>query len=100
MTSVDIPVGIWCWPGPNAAAGVQEGPTGPVLAVFLDPVNLVLTTPPFPAGALLMSRFLRELARAATAMANELDPVTVPHREGGAHRVRPDRPSGEAGERR
>lgn len=86
MTSVDVPVSMWCWPGPRSAAGMQEGPAGePVLAVFLDPVNLVLTVPPFPTGATVTARFLRELARAAARMADELDPTSV--RLGGAHRA-------------
>lgn len=87
MTSVEMPVGMWCWPGPRAAAGVQEAPDGEyVLAVFLDPVNLVLTVPPFPNGSIVMAAFMRELARAAGRMADTIDPP--PHRSGGAHRVR------------
>lgn len=79
---------MWCWPGPRAAAGVQEGPTGtPVLAVFLDPVSLVLTEPPVPGGAAEMARFLRELSRAAARMATELDPAPDTRRSTGAHRA-------------
>ena len=85
MTSTEVPVSMWCWPGPRAAAGVQTGPAGEhMLAVFLDPVNIVLTVPPFPTGPLEMARFLREMARAASRMAAELDP---PDRVGGAHRA-------------
>jgi hypothetical protein len=60
------------------------------LAVFLDPVNLVVSTPPFPDGPVEMVRFLRELARAADRMAGELEPVAVPRRSGGAHRLAAD----------
>lgn len=92
MTSTEVPVSMWCWPGPRAAAGVQVGPAGEhVLAVFLDPVNIVLTEPPFPTGAAEMARFLRELARAASRMAAELDSTG---RVGGAHRA----PESEASE--
>lgn len=91
MTSAEVPVSMWCWPGPRAAAGVQEGPGGrPVLAVFLDPVNVVLTDPPMPNGPVHMARFLRVLARAASRMAAELDPDAEVSRPGGAHRARPD----------
>ncbi|HEX5403571.1 MAG TPA: hypothetical protein VFX16_14870 [Pseudonocardiaceae bacterium] len=87
MTSVEVPVSMWCWPGPRAAAGAQEGPAGePVLAVFLDPVNLVLTVPPFPTGPFVMAQFLRELARAAMRVATDLDP-TDEGRPSGAHRA-------------
>lgn len=87
MTSAEVPVTMWCWPGPRAAAGVQKAPAGdPVLAVFIDPVSLVLAVPPFPDGRVVMARFLRELSRAATQMATELDPPTE-RRPGGAHRA-------------
>jgi hypothetical protein len=82
-----MPVGMWCWPGPRAAAGVQEAQDGEhVLAVFLDPVNLVLTIPPFPNGPIVMAAFLRELARAAARMADTINP---PYQRGtgGAHRA-------------
>lgn len=88
MTSPEISVGMWCWPGPRAAAGVQEARPGePVLALFLDPVNLVLSVPPFPDGPTRAATFLRELSRAAGAMADEIDPMPQPSRSGGAHRA-------------
>lgn len=87
MTSADVPVSMWCWPGARAAAGVQDGPSGdPVLAVFVDPVSLILSIPPFPDGSVVMARFLRELARAAAHMAAEIDPPDE-RRLGGAHRA-------------
>ena len=103
MTSPELPFSMWCWPGRRAAAGVQAGPSGePLLAVFLDPVNLLVSVPPFPDGPVEMARFLRELARAANRMAGELQPVASPHRSGGAHRlasdVGPD-PHGPGGDR-
>lgn len=86
MTSTDVPFGMWCWPGGRAAAGVQAGPTGePLLAVFLDPVNLVVSVPPFPDGPVQAARFLRELGRAADRMAELLQPAA--HRSVGAHRL-------------
>jgi hypothetical protein len=85
MTSAELPVGMWCWPGPRAAAGVQEDSAGdPLLAVFLDPVNLVVTVPPFAEGPAMMAGFLRELARAAARLAEELEPEG---RRSGAHRA-------------
>jgi hypothetical protein len=91
VTSPDLSFSMWCWPGPRAGAGVQQGPTGqPVLSVFLDPVNVVLTVPPFPDGPVQTARLLRELARAASRMAAELEPATDTQRSVGAHRARPD----------
>lgn len=89
MTSPDLPVSMWCWPGRQAASGVQAGRPGEfALAVFLDPVNLVLTVPPFPNGHIVMARFLRELARAAFQMASEIDPLgSSGIRPTGAHRA-------------
>lgn len=76
MTSSEVPFGMWCWPGPRASAGVQEARPGEtVLAVFLDPVNLVLTVPPFPDGPVVMARLCRELARSCLRMAADLDPA-------------------------
>lgn len=87
MTSAEVPVSMWCWPGPRAAAGVQVAQAGdPVLAVFIDPVSLVVAVPPFPDGRVFMARFLRELARAATQMAADVDPSSG-RRPGGAHRA-------------
>jgi hypothetical protein len=85
MTSMEMPVRMWCWPGPRAAAGAQLGADGePVLTVFLDPVDLVLSVPPFPDGTAAMARFLRELSRSASRLANQLDPQP---RRPGAHRL-------------
>ncbi|HEX5408057.1 MAG TPA: hypothetical protein VFX16_37820 [Pseudonocardiaceae bacterium] len=89
MTSTEVPVSMWCWPGPRAAAGVQTTPSGEyLLSVFLDPMNLVVTVPPFPRASLSTARFLRELAKAALRMAGEIDSVQPsPGRLGGAHRA-------------
>lgn len=79
MASPDVPFSMWCWPGPGAAAGVHEADPGrPVLAVFLDPVNLVLAAPPFPGGELALARFCRQLARSAWRLAGDLDPDGQP----------------------
>jgi hypothetical protein len=97
MTSPDVPFGVWCWPGPQADAGVQQLPSGePVLGIFLDPASLVLTVPPFPDGPMRTAQFLRELARAASQMATELDEATDARRSGGLHRALPDDPTGSA----
>jgi hypothetical protein len=94
MTSPDLPFGIWCWPGRQAGVGVQQLPSGePVLGVFLDPVNLVLSVPPFPDGPVRTAQFLRELARAASRMATELESASGVRQSGGAHRVMPDGPA-------
>jgi hypothetical protein len=96
MTSTEVPVSMWCWPGRRAAAGVQTTPSGEyLLSVFLDPMNLVLTVPPFPRASISTAQFLRELARAALRMAGEIDPLGPSvSRSGGAHRAlepNPDR---------
>jgi hypothetical protein len=79
VASPDVPFSMWCWPGPGAAAGVHEADPGrPVLAVFLDPVNLVVSVPPFPGGDLALARFCRQLARSAWQLAGDLDPSGQP----------------------
>src|ERR1700743_3277851 len=90
MTSTEVPISMWCWPGPRAAVGVQATPGGEyLLSVFLDPMNLVVTVPPFPRASASTARFLRELAKAALRMAGEIDPLPSPGpgRLGGAHRA-------------
>jgi hypothetical protein len=89
MTSTEVPISMWCWPGPRAAAGVQTTPSGEyLLSLFLDPMNLVVTVPPFPRASVSTARFLRELAKAALRMAGEIDPFPpTPARPGGAHRA-------------
>jgi hypothetical protein len=85
---------MWCRPGPNASAVVQESLSGPaVLSVFLDPVNLVVMVPPFPDGAVRTARFLRQLAQTCGRWADELDPTDAPSQRprsgsGGVHRLR------------
>jgi hypothetical protein len=67
---------------------VYAGQDGePLLAMFVDPMNMVLTVPPFPEGPASCVRFLRELARAATEMADEIRPAEQANRSGGAHRA-------------
>lgn len=97
MTSPDVPFGIWCWAGPRAAAGVHQGQTGEeMLGIFLDPVNIVLTVSPVPDGKVRTAEFLRELARSASRMAADLDPID--RSTGGAHRLMSGQPSGSDGE--
>lgn len=98
MTSPDVQFGIWCWAGPDATVGVHQVHGGEkMLGIFLDPANIVLTVSPVPDGRVRTARFLRELARSASRMASDLDPIDRP--AGGAHRAVPDRPSESDGER-
>lgn len=81
MTTPLIPVRLWCWPGPRATARMHQTESGKyALAAFLDPINVVLTIPPFNNGDVVTARFLRELAGAAFEMAAAIDPA---HRAGG-----------------
>ena len=67
--------GVSGWPGRLSAAGVQQVAEGRyALAIYLDPIMLVLRTPPFPDGPRVMAQFCRELSRAAATLASELDP--------------------------
>jgi hypothetical protein len=76
MTTPVIPVRMWCWPGPRATARVHHTESGEyALTAFLDPINVVLTVPPFVNGDVVTARFLRELAGAAFEMAAAIDPV-------------------------
>lgn len=94
MTNTDVPISMWCWPGPRAAAGVQTTPSGEyLLSLLLDPMNLVVTVPPFPRASVSTARFLRELARSALRVAGEIDPLGPRlDQPGGAHRAQ-ERPS-------
>jgi hypothetical protein len=85
MTTPSIPVRVWCWPGPRATAGVHQTASDEyALVAFLDPMNVVLTVPPFPNGDVVTARFLRELAGAAFEMAAAIDPA---HRADGQGRT-------------
>jgi hypothetical protein len=84
----ELPFSMWGWPGPNASANIQLADTGErVLSIFLDPVNLILSAPPFPNGPQLTARFYRELARVCAQLSAELDPTV---QRPGAHRAGPD----------
>jgi hypothetical protein len=48
------------------------------LSVFLDPITVEISQPPFPGGPGALCRFLRELAREAWAAADEFDPSGLP----------------------
>jgi hypothetical protein len=98
MTSPELPFSMWGWPGPNASAGIQDAGNGDgVLSIFLDPINLVVSVPPFPGGQLVAARLYRQLARACTRLAAELDPAgEVLRPVGGAH-ARRDEPADESG---
>jgi hypothetical protein len=69
-----------CWPGSVRAGAARrvDDAGGLVLSVFLDPVTVVITEPPFPGGAGALCRFLRGLAREAWAAADEIDPSGLP----------------------
>ena len=71
--------GLTCWPGGAASVGVYEiAPNRPALAVYLDPVMVMMAIPPFPTGQREMARFCRELAREATRLAAQLDSQEQP----------------------
>jgi hypothetical protein len=90
-TSPQPPFQMWGWPGPNAVAAIEADEAGDrYLCLFLDPVNLVITVPPFPDGPRVLAGFYRRLARVSAQLAGELDPgtaVIVPGDQG-RHRAR------------
>jgi hypothetical protein len=53
---------------------VEATPGHPALSIYLDPLEWLVHVPPFPDGDRYMVRFLRQLARVAGDMADELDP--------------------------
>jgi hypothetical protein len=76
--------GSSCWPGARSAASMVEVTPGhPALSIYLDPMEWLVHVPPFPDGDRYMVRFLRQLARVAGEMANELDSTS-----GGADQAR------------
>lgn len=89
MTSTEIPIRMMCWPGPRAAAGLHTTRSGQlVLAMFLDPMNIVVAVPPFPDAAIPTASFLRQLASSASSLAARLDPwEPSTGMDGGAHRA-------------
>jgi hypothetical protein len=83
---------VACVPGPKAAAAVTRGPGGgPVLVMYLDPVNMTIHSQPSVADARELGAFFRELAREAAKFAAEIDPENEPV-EGPRHRL-VERPS-------
>jgi len=89
--------GFSCWPGARAgASAVEVAPGRLALSVYLDPMDVVLHVPPFPGGEAYLARFLRELARSATGLADQL--AAVGEGESPRHR-RDERPEnvGEGG---
>jgi hypothetical protein len=71
---------VVCWPGELASAdligiGPGKNPDDAHLVLMMDPLNLMLSPAPQPYGVLTMARFLRELARCATRMADHIDPT-------------------------
>jgi hypothetical protein len=67
--------GSSCWPGARSTASMVEATPGhPALSIYLDPMEWLVHVPPFPDGDRYMVRFLRQLARVAGDMADELDP--------------------------
>lgn len=69
---------VACVPGPQAAAGMTRLPSGggPVLVVYLDPVNITIQAPPSRSRAL--ADFCRELAHEASRLAAVIDPDGEP----------------------
>lgn len=73
-----LPYGIWTWPGRDAAAGAQELRAGELsLVLFLAPVSLVVSVPPFPADEPALTRFCRELAHSARRLACEFNTLDL-----------------------
>lgn len=70
---------VTCWPGRRAAAAMREGALRQRrLALFLDPLNLVISSAPFPDGEFELARWCRELSREAGRLAELLDPDGEP----------------------
>ncbi len=70
---------VACSPGPNAAAAMTRVPGGsPVLVVYLDPVNMVIQSPPSAQGSRELADFCRELAHEASRLARTIDPDGEP----------------------
>ena len=75
-----------CSPGKDAAAGYMRVTEHlPALVIYLDPVNMAIQLPPFPGGEQLLARFCRELAREATRLAEDLDPIAPAASAGPRH---------------
>lgn len=74
MTSGSPFFGVSCWPGARAGVSVVEAAPGRLaLSVHLDPINVVVSIPPFLGGDRFMVRFLRELAGSAERLADDLE---------------------------
>jgi hypothetical protein len=74
MTTPTPFFGSSCWPGARAGASVVEVTPGqPALSIYVDPMEWLLNVPPFPDGDRYMVRFLRQVARSASELANQLD---------------------------
>lgn len=64
-----------CSPGPDAAAAFMRiTPQIPALVIYLDPVNMAIQLPPTPDGERVLVKFCRELAQAATRLADAIAP--------------------------
>lgn len=69
------------WPGARAgASAVEVSPGRLAFMVHLDPMDILLHVPPFPGGENYMARFLREVARSASGMADQLAAAGEPAR--------------------
>lgn len=78
MTGPNPFFGLSCWPGARAGVTAVEVVPGRVaLSVYLDPMSLVLNVPPYPGGDRFMAGFMRDLARTADDMADQLDTPTA-----------------------
>lgn len=78
MTGPNPFFGLSCWPGARAGVTAVEVVPGRVaLSVYLDPISLVLNVPPYPGGERFMAGFMRDLARTADDMADQLDTASA-----------------------
>ena len=74
MTGPSMFFGMSVWPGPRAGASIVEDAAGhPMLSLFVDPLTILLTIPPFPGGPRVLARMLRELSAQSGRLASELD---------------------------
>lgn len=67
---------VTCSSGRDATARVRQiGPGWASLVLTMDPGRVVIDVPSVSGGAVMLARFCRELAREASRIAADLDPL-------------------------
>jgi hypothetical protein len=67
---------VTCSPGREATAGVRQiGPGWASLVLSMDPGRVVIDVPSVSGGGAMLARFCRQLAREASRIASDLDPI-------------------------